>query len=77
MTTTFEQLQSEVRAAWIGACEADGIDPDSKFVVFHNTVEAAAYNELMGVYLRARKYLSLTNMTPKVAVQLARSAVRQ
>jgi hypothetical protein len=46
-------LKRDVQAAWITACEADGIDPASKFVVFGNTTEAANYNELMGLYLRA------------------------
>lgn len=45
-------LKRDVQAAWIKACEADKIDPLSKFVVFSNTTEAAAYNELMGMYLR-------------------------
>ena len=45
-------LKAEVRAAWIQACEADGIDPAAKFVVFTNTTEAAAYNELMGMLTR-------------------------
>lgn len=44
-----------VQAAWIKACEADGIDTLSKFVVFTNTTEAAAYNELMGLCLKARR----------------------
>lgn len=47
-------LKRDVQAAWIKACEADGIEPSSKFVVFTNTTEAAAYNELMGMYLKAR-----------------------
>jgi hypothetical protein len=50
-------LKRDVQAAWIKACEADSIDIASKFVVFSNTVEAANYNELMGMYLRAiQKY---------------------
>lgn len=52
MTTTIEQLQREVKNAWIAACSADGIPLDSKFVAFSNTTEAAAYNELMSYYLR-------------------------
>lgn len=48
-------LKRDVQAAWIKACEADGIEPSSKFVVFSNTTEAAAYNELMGMYLKARQ----------------------
>lgn len=48
-------LKRDVQAAWISACEADGIDPLSKFVVFTNTTEAAAYNELMGLFLKARQ----------------------
>jgi hypothetical protein len=48
-------LKREVQAAWIAACEAEGIPVDSKFVVFGNTVEAALYNETMGMYLRARR----------------------
>lgn len=55
MRTTLKQLQAEVKAAWLKACEADKIDPSSSFVVFTNTTEAAAYNELMGMYLRARR----------------------
>jgi hypothetical protein len=51
--TTVQQLKAEVKAAWLGACKVDGIDPQSQFVVFSNSVEAAAYNELMGIYLRA------------------------
>ena len=47
------QLRAEVRAAWIKACEAEGISVDAKFVVFGNTVEAALYNELAGFLLRA------------------------
>jgi hypothetical protein len=53
--TNLEQLRREVRAAWIKACEADGIPADTKFAVFSNTTEAAAYNELMGMFLRARR----------------------
>ncbi len=59
---TFQALQNyltmlkrDVQAAWIKACEADKIDPTSKFVVFSNTTEAAAYNELMGMFLKARQ----------------------
>jgi hypothetical protein len=48
-------LKRDVQAAWLAACEADQIDPSSKFVVFTNTTEAAAYNELMGMFLRARQ----------------------
>ena len=48
-------LKRDVQAAWIKACEADGIDTFSKFVVFSNTTEAAAYNELMGLFLKARQ----------------------
>jgi hypothetical protein len=44
------QLKLEVQAAWRKACNADGINHDSKFVVFTNTIEAAVYNELMCVY---------------------------
>lgn len=46
-------LQRDVQSAWLAACEADGIEPSSKFVVFTNTTEAAAYNEMMGMYLKA------------------------
>lgn len=53
MNTTLEQLRREVKAAWLGACKADGISEDTKFAVFSNTTEAAAYNELMGLYLQA------------------------
>lgn len=45
-------LKRDVQAAWLKACEADGIEPGAKFVVFSNTTEAAAYNEMMGMYLR-------------------------
>jgi len=48
-------LKRDVQAAWLKACEADQIDPTSKFVVFSNTTEAAAYNEMMGMYLKARR----------------------
>ena len=48
-------LKRDVQAAWISACAADGIEPSSKFVVFTNTTEAAAYNELMGMFLKARQ----------------------
>jgi hypothetical protein len=48
-------LKRDVQAAWIKACEADHIDIASRFVVFSNTTEAAAYNELMGMFLRARQ----------------------
>lgn len=48
-------LKRDVQAAWIKACEADGIELGAKFVVFSNTTEAAAYNELMGMFLRARQ----------------------
>ena len=48
-------LKRDVQAAWIKACEADGIEPGAKFVAFSNTAEAAAYNELMGMFLRARQ----------------------
>ena|SRR5258708_6745803 len=48
-------LKRDVQAAWISACEADKIDPSSKFVVFTNTTEAAAYNEMMGMFLKARQ----------------------
>jgi len=48
-------LKREVQAAWVSACKAGGIDPLSKFVVFSNTPEAAAYNELMGLFLKARQ----------------------
>jgi len=51
--TNRERLRREVKAAWLQACEVDGIDPLAQFVVFSNSVEAAAYNELMGIYLRA------------------------
>lgn len=54
---TIEQLRREVKAAWLQACAVDGIDPMAQFVVFSNSTEAAAYNELMGIYLRAcRQY---------------------
>jgi hypothetical protein len=46
-------LKRDVQSAWLAACEADRIDPMSKFVVFTNTTEAAAYNELMGLFLKA------------------------
>lgn len=46
-------LKRDVQAAWIKACEADGIDTLSKFVVFSNITEAAAYYEGMGMYLKA------------------------
>ena len=64
MTTTLEQLRREVKAAWKQACAADGIDPEAKFVVFTNTTEAAAYNELMGIYLRKRR-LAAFHASPK------------
>lgn len=48
-------LHAEVKAAWITACEAEGIPADAKFVVFGNTVEAANYNELAGILLRVLK----------------------
>ena len=48
-------LKRDAQAAWLAACKADGIEPSSKFVVFTNTTEAAAYNELMGMFLRARQ----------------------
>jgi hypothetical protein len=54
--TTLEQLRREVKAAWNQACTVDGIDPQATFVVFSNSTEAAAYNELMGMYLRARVF---------------------
>jgi hypothetical protein len=46
-------LKRDVQNTWLKACEADKIDPASKFVVFSNTTEAAAYNEMMGLYLKA------------------------
>jgi hypothetical protein len=48
-------LKRDVRAAWFSACEVDHIDPMSTFVVFTNTPEAAAYNELMGLFLKAKR----------------------
>jgi hypothetical protein len=48
-------LKRDVQSAWLAACAADQIDPASKFVVFTNTTEAAAYNELMGMFLKARQ----------------------
>lgn len=48
------QLNAERKAAWIKACEVDGIDPKSSFVVLSNSTEAAAYNELAGMFLRAK-----------------------
>ena len=48
-------LKRDVQAAWIKACEADGIELSAKFVVFSNTTESAAYNELMAMYLKARQ----------------------
>jgi hypothetical protein len=48
-------LKQDVKAAWISACEADGIDPTSKFVVLSNTTEAANYNELTAMFLKARQ----------------------
>lgn len=53
MAYPVEQLQREVKAAWIAACKADKIKPTAKFVVFTNTVEAANYNELSGMLMRA------------------------
>ncbi len=56
--TNLEQLRREVKAAWNQACAVDGIDPQSKFVCFSNSTEAAAYNELVGMYQReARTFI--------------------
>lgn len=60
MATSLDQLRNEVKAAWVQACEVDGISPDSKFVVFSNTVEAAAYNELAGILLLSLRTQRLT-----------------
>lgn len=48
-------LKRDVQAAWFSACAADGIPVDTKFAVFTNTTEAAAYNELMGLFIKARQ----------------------
>ena len=46
-------LKREVQNAWIKACQADNIPLSTSFAVFSNTTEAAAYNELMGIYLKS------------------------
>lgn len=44
--------RAAVQTAWKAACEVDGIDPNSTFVVFSETNRhAAEYNKLMGYYL--------------------------
>lgn len=66
-------LKRDVQSAWLAACEADQIDPSSKFVVFTNTTEAAAYNELMGMFLRARqKFHNQVNRNMVARVRRAR-----
>ena len=61
-------LKRDAQAAWIKACEADGIELSAKFVVLSNTASAAAYNELMGLYLKAVRNFSK---------QLARNKARR
>ena len=58
MALPVAQLRAEVKAAWLKACEADGVPADAKFVVFSNTVEAAAYNELTGMLLNRLRELN-------------------
>ena len=48
-------LKRDVETKWIAACEADGIDIASKFVVFTDTLAARQYNEAMGLFLKARQ----------------------
>lgn len=67
------QLKAEVKAAWIKACEADGIPTDTKFAVFSNTTEAAAYNELMGLFLKAKR--AYMRQSEKNASRRARTSI--
>lgn len=54
--THITMLKREVQNAWIKACQADNIPLSTSFAVFSNTTEAAAYNELMGIYASRRIY---------------------
>lgn len=47
------ESKAAVKAAWNAACEADGVDPASKFVVWTNgSALARIHNELMGAHFK-------------------------
>lgn len=47
-------LKQDVKIKWLAACDADGIDPSSDFVVLSDTWPAREYNDAMAAYLKAR-----------------------
>jgi len=57
---SFQQIQSEQlnpKLLWDRACQYDGIDPGSKFVVFSDSNPwVEKYNKAMQLYLMAEKY---------------------